>query len=458
MHRRGEFHELTSLDIFPKISEKKKSNEISGETLGRIGRVTLKKIVFAGLPLLILLLAVTVGLNFLEQKQVIDTVRKDDGVVYFAGDVFMKSIINDQAFYHLEINHLNQFFPVRKNKDTIRIITTGASFALGQPWVYLLPNGEGSIPEYIKADLQERFPKRHFEVINAAQEAQNSFRVKQIVEQLLMTDPDIILVMMGNNEGYVPKTRFNQSLHKWIVYRSLKKTLLSKPQLSERSYFAPQDEDYKKIEKGFQDNVRSIVEMAGCHSVRLILTAMPINLRYYGNQPPLNDIDIPFPENDPHIDEGDRLRENGEYEKAIAQYAKSRNQGFAARLIAQCYEALGDAETAKTYYRIYTQQIPLNRTRPSFNDFIRRICREQNIALLDLEQAIESLSPDGIADPDLFIDYCHMSKKGYFLMGREAARVVAENLPIPEGEYLRNPQPSLDDLLRKMNWSVQEKW
>ncbi|MCZ7587074.1 MAG: hypothetical protein M5R36_29085 [Deltaproteobacteria bacterium] len=139
---------------------------------------------------------------------------------------------------------------------------------MGTPYQHQTPTyhsriGFGDIPNWVRAELEMRFPSRTIEVLNAGAGSQNSSAVRHVTGELLKLDLDLLIVMTGNNEGYVAQTPFNEPLQRWIVYRTMKKALLSKPDPLDRSYFTPQDEDTRKIEENFRSNLRRIADAAG---------------------------------------------------------------------------------------------------------------------------------------------------------------------------------------------------
>ncbi len=68
---------------------------------------------------------------------------------------------------------------------------------------------------------------------------------------------------------------------------------------------------------------------------------------------------------------------------------------------------------------------PRNRCRPTFNDAIRAVAaRHDHVTLVDLERRAEELGPPPGPEP-WFIDYCHMSWRGYGAMGRELHGALA---------------------------------
>ena len=417
----------------------------------------LKYIVFSLVPLMILLLAATGVLRFLEKRKIAEFQRTDDRVASPPTDLLAVEKTSKGSFYKIQdFNMKSSVFPVEKGPGTYRIFVVGGSFAMGTPYVHQLKDmeepGYGGIPDWLGAELGLRYPSLDVQVVNCGAGAQNSTRVYWIVRELLKAGPDLFIVLTGNNEGYVPATSFNEDLQRWTLYRALKKAILPETDLGKRSYFSPQDEDSKKIEAVFQGNIRRIVTVIKDHDIDLMLATMPINLKY-------NDFDVsvhgrptPFPENDENITKGKELHLRGKYKEALEQFAASPNQAFACYFIARSMEALGRFEEAGEFYKIFVQNNPLNRTRPSFNEFIRRIGREKNIPVADLEKALEDSSPNGIPSPRLFHDYCHMTWAGYQFM----AGLIVEK--IIEAEFIRGnekeplPEPDVETMIKVGGW------
>ena len=182
--------------------------------------------------------------------------------------------------------------------------------------------------------------------------------------------------------------------------------------------------------------------------------SLPINLKYSGPPPDAHGQAVPLPVDDQFIETGDRLFKKGEFEKAIESYAKSSHMIHAARRIGECYESLGDYITAKRFYKIHAQYNPMNRMRPSFNEFIREACRINGVRLIDLEAAIDDLSENSIPAPELFMDYCHLTWKGYHLAGSRIVQDIIESKAIRgvEGEPLE--RPSQDRIIKTYHWDI----
>lgn len=434
------------------------------QTTGRFSqfRLWLKYMVFSLVPLVVLFLAGTAVLDFLESREVIETVRQDDRVGYVTNDILSIDKTDQGDFWVIQDTTrdnpgmVESRFPMVKAQDTFRIIITGGSFAMGDPYVDPVQESPefGGIRDWLDAILTAQYPSKHFEVINAAAGGQNSARVRQIVDLILQTSPDLVIVATGNNEGYVPATGFNETLHKWVLYRALKKTLLDEPTLKSRRYFPPQDPDSQQIESQFQQSISGIVELAQKSGTPLALCTLPLNLKYQGPIPGELGEPTAFPKDDPAINKAQELMAQKKYTEAIVELAESPHQAFSAKLMGECFEALGQKEKAAEFYKIYVQQNPLGRTRPSYNQFIRDISKQAGVILVDLEKVMETATPRGISGDRYFWDNCHLTWQGYFLMAENIVSSLEKAKAIPAAKSEPAPYPALDKLIELNHWQM----
>ena len=389
----------------------------------------LRRVIYILIPMIVFFTASSFALRYMEKKGFIDTRRKDDLVAMPPVD-FLKVVESPYGDYYKidSLNMIQSSFAVQKDERTLRIVVTGGSFAMGTPHViqrvmHKGPPPTGGIPDRLCADLQQAFPDREIEVINAAAGSQNSSRVREIVEIMLKADPDILIVATGNNEGFVPPTVFNEALHRWTVYRFLKKAVLTETKIEKRPYFTPQDQATHNIVRQYKENIAAMIDAAKAQGVPLILATLPVNLKYL----PIGIPGIKDPEKDERFSEGMRLCDAGMHEQAISILAEAADQPFAPYYMARCFEKAGDHPSAKHFYEVGVEQIPCNRMRPSLNDYLRRICAERKTLLADLDEALGALSENGIPTGEHFVDYCHMTKEGYGLMAETIFDLIIQS-------------------------------
>jgi len=419
-------------------------------------RSLVRRLLFAVIPLILLLAVATIVLSALEEKKIIDTERIDDRVAYPPSNWLHKEKTPEGERWRIENEVMvKSSFAMPKPENTLRIVVAGGSFAMGTPYIHQNSDhpgyiGYGDISNWIQAELEMRYPSRTIEVINAAAGAQNSRRVYHTVKELIHAQPDAILVATGNNEGFIPASEINEQLHRWIVYRALKRTLRPGAELAKRSYFMPQHPESKAVEQHFKNNIRAMIKLAQETDAPLLLATLPINLKYEGDSPGVDH--IPFPADDEFLQNGLLLQQQGKHEEAIEQFQQSNHHAHSAQLIAQSLEQLGRYRQAKEFYKLSVELNPKNRMRPSFNLFLRQICDEYDVMMADFERIAVKNSPHGLPGDELFADYCHMRWRGYYLCAREAVRQMI-NHDLIDGRFGEpKSRPAAEEIIKKKVW------
>lgn len=409
-----------------------------------------KNLIFAAIAIALFFALLTVVIMMLGRKKLIDTHRVDDQVSYLSEDWLVREHTENGWKYSIhDMFMLPETFYFEKAPQTFRIVITGGSFAMGSRYVDQGENKNrvGGMADWAVAQLEIMYPSMRFELINAAAGAQNSNRVVTIVKRMAQIKPDLMIVATGNNEGYLPFSKANEALQNWAVYRLLKKTILPGVTPDRRQYFMPQDEDTIRIQKNFESNINEIIQTCKFFKTPLILATLPIHLKYEGKDPQVHGTSK-YTASDEKIEQGVRLIKQGKQKAGIESLLESSNTGQAAFYLAQEQEKSGNYDLARTLYKVHVQNVPKNRTRPSFNDFIRNAAATNDVILLDLENAAEKISPDGIPGQELFFDFCHMNLTGYCLMGETLARTIAESGLISAQEGEPRPMESCTRIAR----------
>jgi len=420
-----------------------------------------RKIVFSLVILFVFLVIATAGLLVLEENKIIDTKRQDDIVTHSPTNLLETINVGGKKMFEImnpdrpDPLMVHRILPVEKPVKGLRMLVVGASFAQGDPYVDPAQNalGFGGIPDWVEAELSQRFPSLEIEIVNAAFGGTNSQGVLTVVKELMVIQPDILMVLCGNNEGYVPKTPFNQPLHDWILYRALKKAVIPDPEKDERPLFHPQDDDNQKIEENYQANILKMIEIANRAGAKVMLGTLPVNLKFLGRIPDSDSVTHMYPTDDPIILKGRDLISQEKFDQAIKELSKSKNSSYAARFMAEAFEGKGEYEKALGLYKLSVQANPKGRMRPSFIKFIRRTCKSGKAVLVDLEKKIETESPNGITSSDFFLDNCHLTWKGYYLCAQEVIRVLLEHRMIQgAGSGEPKPAPDKDEIIGNMEW------
>lgn len=424
----------------------------------RIRRGTLIRLKRSSFTLVILFVAFivfTFVLQILEDKNFIETYREIDHLIH----VDEGTVSNRKTVYgdYLVISRLGgvelESFSYEKKPGVYRIVIVGGSFAMGFPFQTNTKTGlgYGDISTWLEAILSMRFPSRKFEVVNAAISGQDSAGVLQMVGQLGKAEMDLLLVMTGNNEGYVPYARWNNLLHKWVLYKYLKRKLLGRAIAYQSHGFAAQTGGIKKINNYFKDSIYEIIESGRPFGVEVGFATLPINYRLQYQFPePSPDLFYPF--EDDRFTQGLQQYEQGEYHQALELFKRCKKRDEAALFVGRCYEKLGQYELAKKEYLRHAQSTPLGRTRPLFNETIRLICEKEKVPLFDLEKLFNEQTGTGLPEAKYFLDNCHLHWEGYLLAAREIIEILLQMNKIQGAENEPLASPDTESIIEEMGW------
>lgn len=418
-----------------------------------------KKLLFSIFISVVVLLVVTVLLSILERKKIIDTRRLDDIVTDPESKEDILKIIDEPDGEYYKVGYPEMVpdkMPVIKKDRTIRVFLYGGSFVMGSPYPHFRDDntGPGTIPMWLEAILQAMYPDVNFEVCNLGAGCWSSTSVFSALKNSIKAEPDLAIVISGNNEGFVINSPFNKALQKWVIYRALKKKIKPDPDLAKRPLYIPQDPDYRKIEKQYRHNIEQIINICQERDIRLMLGTVPINYLYTGPQKLREGPDgliYHYHESDRHIDVANELFKQGKFKSAIKEAGKSKTTPLAIRLIAGALISQQDYKGAREVLRAFVQMRPQGRTRPVYNEFIRDITRERNVHLVDLEKYFEENSLIGIPDPHLFVDHCHMTWWGYKMVADRLATAITETGFIPK-DAKQNPYPTIEKMVTDNRW------
>lgn len=417
--------------------------------------------VLLGISMVFLALAVfNLVASHLEQEGQIETSRGyDDHIRYVDQSLF--ALASDGWYHTTPYAHYTMVpsrFRGEKGKAW-RAFILGGSFAMGSEYVHQQHNEErdGGIASWLRADLAAMAPQQVFEVINAAAGAQNSGRVALVAETVLELEPDLLIVATGNNEGVLPPSEVEVWFRQFSGFRWASRLAHGVPDSSERSYYTPQDPDTQAITRAFESNLTKIIASAEKRGVRVLLCTLPVNLRYADFQHghvitpagPLSELGETCPD-------CRRLFESGQFQE-LFEHVRSCDHVESLRFTGLAYYRLGEFARSRILLEQYTEIMPRNRCRPSFNDVIRRLAvRHHNVALVDLATAADALSPGGIPGPEIFTDYCHMNWQGYAQMADEILSVMQREKVGPWWDEPLGHRPTREDLAKRFGLLEQD--
>ena len=294
-----------------------------------------------------------------------------------------------------------QHFAVQKDRDVKRIFILGGSVARG-------------LDErvFFKEFFEDLIPNMKFEIVNCGLPAYDIYRTSLIHKEILNYNPDLIIILSGNNEHYTPVRlnlwayRSNRLLRSLWVYRILQDGFLGNNKKISM---------HKRISKevrlvNYRRNLKIMIHRAKKRGVPMLVCTLPANFR---DCAPTG---IPLWHERKYFLAWQAL-DHGEFEEAIKRFRQflitHPEDAFGYYYLAQCYDALEDYSQAQQYYikALALDVNPGDRCPPQRNEVIRQLCAQEGAALADLEKAFIEIAPHGLVGKELMSDHCHWRKE-----------------------------------------------
>ncbi|MBF0280195.1 MAG: tetratricopeptide repeat protein, partial [SAR324 cluster bacterium] len=408
---------------------------------------------FVGIELLLALLGI---------KPILLT---DDPLVGFAGNVplFVEQQRNDgKTILKTAKNKLTYFndqeFPKIKDKNSYRIFIVGGSTAYGRPYDH-----KASFGGWLHAFLKAAEPEKNWEVINAGGISYASFRVAQLMKELVRYQPDLFIIYSGHNE-FLEERSYGQladfppwliELNSWLngtrLYSSMK-----------RLYDSWRPDSMKQARKRYQVSGEVDTILSQSHGPtsyhrddalqRQILTHYRLNLermvflaRDAGAESifitPVNNLKDMSPFKSEHkkglteeslrkfdnlVDQGKELHAAGNFSAALAlfrealqideRYADLHFQSGRALFELKLFE---DAE--RSFWQAVDEDVAPLRILSSMQTILAEVAAKHGVALLDfqmlLQQTYQQKYPHTVFGREFFLDHVHPSIDGYRILG-----------------------------------------
>lgn len=363
-----------------------------------------------------------------------------------------------------------------KPADTLRIFILGGSAAMGTP------NAAFSFGRILEVMLEEQYPTRKFEVINAAMTAINSLVVTEIARDCAAHEPDLFVVYMGNNEvvgPFGPSTVFqqwspNQALIRtslrvkstragqWLgdVLGGLRKQEESFTQWRGMEMFLKQtvaadDPRLQTVHANFGNNLSAICRIARKVDVPVVLSTVAVNL---SDCPPFSSAHRPGLST-PELTAWEALyRAGGELEAAQKWQEAAETFEAAAAIddrfaelqfrLGQCLLKLGRLTDARTCLELARDLDGLRfRADSTINEVIRAeaaVGKSSGVHLVDAELALGEGNSEakGICGGDAFFEHVHFTFDGNYLLARAVLEQVRTALPQLEEDPPQGEVPS----------------
>ncbi len=364
-------------------------------------------------------------------------------------------------------------FPVNKPENGYRVFALGGSTTQGQPYLT-----ETAFPQWLQFHLQAAAPERAVEVINAGGISYASYRIQAILDEVLSHQPDLIVIYMGHNEFLEARTYDRQLLvpatlaspvsrlanlrvvklwQEWFVQDSAEQTrvrspipsevftILDQPQGMER--YRRDDEWKQAVHRHFELTLSGMLERCRQQQVPVVLCIPAsdwLNTMPFKSEP---DPELSTEQQaqismwaerliDPAMNSGEQL--------SLAEQILEVDPGYAlAHFVVgrYAYQDVSEiAAQARTHLRLAIDHdvCPLRATQVIDQTLRSQSFDEQLMmvdvpALFDRRNARDQFIPDGVPDPEWFVDHVHPTIAGH--------QVIAEAIfqQLLTSGYFNNP-------------------
>ncbi len=348
--------------------------------------------------------------------------------------------------------------PCVKDAGEFRVVILGASAAQGDP------DPSFGFSRILDIMISKTLPDKKVRMINAAVTAINSHVVLQIAEEIKKLQPDLVIIYLGNNEVVGPfgaGTVFHHfsmnrnliSAGLWIrkfhagqmISRLLNRSGTQKcsGQWKGMAMFlgnqvVREDPRLEKVYTNFKSNLVAICTVLSKQTPHLLLSTLAVNLE---DSPPFAGIADStatlaarwFEQGESRFKEKNPAAAYDFYLKAIEADSGNANLYFRA---AQCALAMKQVHEAECYFlRALDLDALRFRADPQINTIITQVADQHHLPLVDVNQAIQAASKNGIPGNDFFYEHVHFNFIGNYM----AARTFFE-------AFQKQPQNPLQDI------------
>lgn len=399
-------------------------------------------------------------LDLAERAGWIDTSATDELAFLGYSDGFAVERERDEVVFVNEEVQQSVRLAADKPADELRVVLLGGSMAMGVP--YVGQGGafdRGGVTDWMQAMLEASHPHLHPVVLNACAGGLDSLGVSERAKWIQALDPDVLIVLTGNNEGRCI-TRTTQLLHRWIVFRALRKLILGDPTPSDHPIHIEMTGEPSVLADQYEANIASVSRTCERSGIPLMLATMPIHYSWSGTvidgvAKAYVDRDMGFPRSlDEHLELGLSRCEDGDVGGALDAFHGSPEIYLAQIASAQCLTDLGRSDEAWQVYHELIVQHPMGRAFPQLNERLRALARgDRNSHLVDVEAAYLRRRPDGLPDSTLWVDNCHMHWRGYGWVAELLVRALVSEGVVPAAGFGAPLAPSLDAIVRERGWT-----
>jgi len=381
-------------------------------------------------------------------------------------------------------------FTVRKGQNSLRIFVLGESTSAGFPYQYNLTPSH-----LLQKQLESIFPGRNIEIVNASLTATNSYTVLEFISELVDYKPDVFVVYSGQNEFYgalgVGST-ISLGHERWLIrayqkFRSFKTFILLEnavedlwfwingqnvapergtlmQQMTKERAIPYQGDLYRKATDAFERNLKAAIEIARESHIPIIFSTLVTNER---SLPPFVSMhqeslsDAQQAEASSLFELADK--KPAENERAAEFFRKSISVdsmwAMAYFKLAECYDAMGKFDSAKTAYGKARDMDGLRfRAASEYNQIIRTLAKPPDVVVADVESTFRAQSPNGILGKELLWEHVHPRLQGYVLLSRTWCQALGQLSIFSPDERQKLSQSISDSLLfASVRWTALDE-
>jgi len=344
----------------------------------------------------------------------------------------------------------DEMFRKDKPENGYRVFVMGGSTAASWPY-----SRNVMFSRMLAQRLSDTFPDKHIEVINTGIAAVNTFTLLDFVDEILVQQPDAILIYSGHNEFYgalgagsTQSVGQNRGLIKtYLALSELKtfqfirrildgsKKILSGAvvnggpghstlmgQMVGNNSIAYNSETYLNAKDNFEANLAEILAKIRAAGVPVIISELVSNLR---DHPPFIS-----------IDDGKNPAAAVLYEQANELYGEAKYD-----MARQAYSDAKDQDGLRF------------RASEDMNTSIHKIATQFSVPVVPMKAYFENASPHGIIGKELMLEHLHPNADGYMLMSDAFYHTMHKQRFIDE--HWEEANIRSDDFYRE-SWPITE--
>lgn len=389
-----------------------------------------------------------------------------------SGTVVLRTARNRLEFFN------PQWFPKIKAPGAYRIFSMGGSTTYGHPYADST-SFSGWLREYLRATA----PGRTWEVINAGGISYGSYRVAQLMEELIRYQPDLFIIYSGHNEflerriyGKIRRMPGGLQGLTGLAWRLRSAALVQKALAPLRrldpgeaavrtvlardpvtlldntlgpSAYTRDDALRERIFEHYEFNLLRMVDIARSAGARILFVTPVSNLR---------DVSPFKSEHRRDLTAEERQRWLELYEQARADFANPVPTNALTALASaeaiddrvanlhfvrgRVLEKLGRHSEAKAAFaRARDEDVCPLRGPTRIREILRRVTAQRKVPWVDFEAWVESKSEHGLPGASLFLDHVHLTVEGYRMLALELLKSLeSEGVVQPNWDPARMQQ------------------